>query len=186
MTQENQSQEKEIPSNQSSTEEKQEVVPLAKFLEQKNSNKELKEKLAAFEEKEKQIQEAKLLEEKNFQELLAQRDNEINGYKSQLEEERKTYKVNSVKDKFARVLDKNEAINSDDVMRLVDINSVVEAEDQDSLISKLVDDLKQNKAYLFKSKVIDHNENNKINNNNKQTNPAIKRDPVLSILSGNK
>lgn len=183
MTQENQ--ENQNPSN-SSIEEKQEVVPLAKFLEQKNSNKELKEKLAAFEENEKKIQEAKLLEEKNFQELLVKKDKELSDYKSQLEEERKNFKLSSVKDKFARVLDKNEAINSDDIMRLVDISSVVETEDQDGIISKLVDELKTNKPYLFKAKDLSHNENNKINNNNKPTNPAIKQDPILATLLGKK
>jgi len=188
MTQDNvhqEHQEKQVV--ESSTTEKQDIrqdqsIPLAKFLEVKDTVKELKNKLSSYEEKEKKLQESKLLEEKNYQELLAKRENELNSYKSQLEEERKNYKVATVKEKFARVLDKNNAINSDDVLKLVDVNSLMESEDQESAINQIVEEFKTSKSYLFKPAVLNHNENNKITNNtNKQANPNAKRDSALNI-----
>lgn len=182
MTQDN-STTQEHQSNTADEAKSPEVVPLAKFLELKNSTKELKDKLASFEDKEKKLHESKLLEEKNYQELLAKRDEEIKSYKSQLEEERRTFKVNSVKDKFARVLDKNNAVSSDDIIRLVDVSAIVEAEDQDKVINAMVEDLKAKKAYLFKAaNPANHNENNRIvTDSNKQHNSNAKKDPVLSI-----
>lgn len=181
MTQDNSTQEHQ--NNAATTEDKnQEVVPLAKFLEVKGTLKEMKDKLASFEEKERTLQESKLLEEKNYQELLAKRDEELKSFKSQLEQERLNFKITSVKDKFARILDKNNAINSDDVLRLVDIESVLKAEDQDKIISKLVEELKESKAYLFKSTVQNHSENKKPTfQNDKQLNPNAKKDSALSI-----
>jgi len=186
MTQDNTIQEHQNNAVTTTEDKNQEVVPLAKFLEVKGTLKEMKDKLASFEEKERKLQESKLLEEKNYQELLAKRDAELNSFKSQLEQERANYKVTSVKDKFARILDKNNVIDSNDVLRLVDVNQLVDAEDQDKLINKLVEDLKANKSYLFKQTVQNHNENNRISgNSNKQSNPNAKQDPVLGIWLAN-
>lgn len=187
MTQDKENQENQESSNEPVVDKSpqgsdQESVPLAKFLEVKGTLKEMKDKLNSFEEKEKELQESKLLEEKNYQELLAKRDDELKNFKSQLEQERLSFKVNSVKDKFARVLDKNDAVNSDDILRLVDIQPILEAENQDDLIKKTVEDLKENKSYLFKMTVPNHSENKKITNNpNKQLNPNAKKDSALSI-----
>ena len=179
MTQDNTAQEHQ---NNTTDDKNHEVVPLSKFLEVKGTLKEMKDKLASFEEKEKKLQESKLLEEKNYQELLAKRDAELKSFQSQLEQERTNFKINSVKDKFARILDKNNAIDSNDVLRLVDVNQLIDAEDQEKKINKLVDELKANKSYLFKQVAQNHFENNKIvTNSNKQSNPNAKKDSALSI-----
>lgn len=172
----------------SSNEEKQAVqeqtIPLAKFLELKDTLKEFKTKLSSYEEKEKQLQESKLLEEKNYQELLTKRDEELKTFKSQLEQERKAFKLNTTKEKFVRFLDKNNAVDSNDVLRLVDIEKFVDLEHQDDEIAKQVEDLKKSKAYLFKSSttVISHNENNRPNGNtDTQKRPNAKKDKVLDV-----
>lgn len=172
----------------SSNEDKQAVqeqtIPLAKFLELKDTLKEFKTKLSSYEEKEKQLQESKLLEEKNYQELLTKRDEELKTFKSQLEQERKAFKLNTTKEKFARFLDKNNAVDSNDVLRLVDIEKFVDLEHQDDAIAKQVEDLKKSKAYLFKSStsVVNHNENNRANGNtDTQRKPNTKKDKVLDI-----
>lgn len=181
MTQDNSTQEHQNNAANPTEDKNHEVVPLAKFLEVKGSLKEMKDKLASFEEKERKLQESKLLEEKNYQELLAKRDEEVKSFKSQLEQERLNFKVTSVKDKFARILDKNNAINSDDVLRLVDMQSILDAEDQDKIMNKVVEDLKKDKSYLFKSTVQNHDENKKPTFQNNKLNPNTKKDSALSI-----
>ena len=161
-------------------------VPLNKFLDQKKINKELKEKLAAFEQKEKEVKEAKLLEEKQYQELIQNKAKEAEDLQNQLNLERKNNKLEKIKFQFSGELNKLNVIDSDDALKLVKYDDLLESDDVSDLIKSRALDLSKNKTYLFKSNTSsrDKFENNVPNNSTPKNENASrgKMDPVLASL----
>lgn len=173
------------PEDKGSGQEQNKTVPLDTFLDQKKINKELKEKLAAFEDKERKDSEAKLLEEKKFQEVIQNTKSEAEKYKSELEQTKKEAKIEKIKDKFSRFLEKNNAINADDALKFVQYDDLLDSEDLDGSIKKRVEDLAKNKAYLFsKSKSPSNDENGKPNSGGSdEKKPGNKVSPTIAALT---
>jgi len=152
-------------------------VPLASFLEQKKLTKEMKEKLAGYEAKELKEAEAKLLEEKGYQELIQSKSDKIAALEAESEKTTKNFKLKDVQNKFARALDKNNAINSDDVLKLVDVSDLLDSDGAEAEINKRVESLVKDKSYLFGTKPNTRNseENNTPHAGDRQINKSFKK-----------
>lgn len=125
-------------------------VPLNTFLEQKKANKELKEKLATYQKAEEALAQKKLLEEEKFEELIQLKSREAEDYKKQLDNERTNNKLEKIKNRFSNELLKQNVIDADDALRLVEYNDLLGSDSFDSEIKSRVADLTKNKSYLFK------------------------------------
>jgi len=141
-----------LPTVPEKIEKPAETVPLNSFLEQKKASKDLKERLAVYEDRDKKEAENKLIEEKKFQDVIQAKEKEVLEYKTKFESTERNYKIKDLQNKFARGLDKNNAINSDDILKLVDITDLIDSETADVQIASRVEDLVKNKSYLFSAK----------------------------------
>lgn len=161
-------------------------VPLNTFLDQKKINKELKEKLAGYEAKEKEAEEKKLLEEKNYNELIQKKSSETEALKKELDLERRNNKLEKIKNKFSNELLKVNVIDTEDALKLVKHDDLLESDNFDDEIKVRVSELAKNKPYLFKA-----NGSNRSNTENGQPNGntppkngvTSKVDPVISSLA---
>ena len=172
--------------DQASKDQDSKKVPLHTFLEQKNVNKELKEELATLKSEEKVRKDAKLLEDKSYEELIQNKSKEFDDLKSQLDSERKNNKLEKIKNKFSRELNKLNVIDADDALRLVDYNDLLDSENFSGEITSRAADLAKNKTYLFKASSSNRSETEN-NATNSATPPArqtrdAKKDPVMAGL----
>lgn len=156
-------------------------VPLSEFLEVKKTAKELKEKLAQFEGKEKSEAEAKLLEEKKYQELIDQLKAENESVKTERENERKNFKLEKLQNKFQRELEKVGAVDSDDALKFVSYDDLLDAEKVDDEVKKRVEGLVKAKSYLFSAKQRSVTENRSPNSIPAPKN-TVKADPAADIF----
>lgn len=136
-------------------------VPLSEFLDQKKVNKDLKSKLAEFEAKEAKAAEKKALEEKDFQTVIESRNQRIQELEKAFEESKKSNKLEKITNTLSRELDKRGVIDADDALKLLDISKFTdEGQDTKELLIQSVEDLAQNKSYLFKAKTVRSNSEN--------------------------
>lgn len=165
------------------------TVPLNTFLDKKKELKDAKTKLAEYEARDKKLEENKLLEEKKYQELIQNKDKELQEFKSQLDLEIKNSKLEKLKNKISNELTKINAIDSDDALKFVNYDDLLDSEDYSNIIMERVQDLVKNKSYLFdsKSKERSNTENGQPSGNNpKGINPGQiqgKIDPTLASLT---
>ena len=128
-------------------------VPLSEFLEQKKLNKEIKAQLAEFQERDAKIIEAKQIEEKNFQEVLNSRELRIKELEKAHEESVRSNKLEKITNILSRELDKNNAIDSNDALKFINVNDYLEdGQSTPELLKQGVEDLVKNKSYLFNAK----------------------------------
>lgn len=139
---------KEVDDNKTDTRS----VPLSEFLDQKKANKDLKSKLAEFEAKEAEAAEKKALEEKDFQKVIESRNERIKELEKAFEESKRSNKLEKITNTLSRELDKKGVIDSDDALKLLDIDKFMEeGQDTNELLKQSVEELAQNKSYLFKA-----------------------------------
>lgn len=175
--------------NQNSEENttKEQNVPLNTFLEEKKKLKELKQRLVEYEAKDKKIAEAKLIEEKNFQELILNKEKDLLEANTLLENERKSNKLEKIKNRFSNELTKLNVIDADDALRLVKYDDLLESESFDEEIKDRAANLVTNKAYLFNaSKTTRSSTENGQPSGINQTKPGVlgKVDPIIAGLVG--
>lgn len=193
MTQENENNQVNINSNDTSIEDTKKednkdlkTVPLSEFLEQKKLTKDLKLRLQEFEDKENKIKEQKMLEEKNFQELLETKNLKIKELEDSYNQLVTSNKKERITNTLIRELDKNNAVNSDDVLKLLDVNQFMEeGKNNNEFLKHAVDDLVKNKPYLFNTKnpSRSNTENGQPNsNNNKPNGSYVKHDKATEAL----
>ena len=165
------------------------TVPLNTFLDKKKELKDVKTKLAEYQARDKKLEEDKLLEEKKYQELIQNKDKELEEFKSQLDLEKRNSKLEKLKNKISNELNKNNAIDSDDALKFIIFDDLLDSEDSSNDIKNRVKDLVQNKSYLFstKSKERSNTENGQPSGNDpKGGNPGQVRgkiDPTLASLA---
>lgn len=165
-------------------------VPLDKFLDQKKLNKQLKDQLLSFETRDKEAANAKLLEDKKYQELIQNKDKELSDYKDKLNQEITNNKLTSIKNNLSRQLDKVNAIDSNDALKFIDYNDLLESDDVEGEIKNRVAVLAESKSYLFKtgSTTRSATENGQPAGTNSTTNNVagkvpVNRDPILASLT---
>ncbi len=166
---------------------KDENVPLKTFLEKKQELKEAKDKLAAFEARDKKAADDKLLEEKKYQDLIASREKDLADAKAQLETERKNNKIEKIKNRFSNELSKANAIDSEDALKFINYDDLLDSENFDNELKSRVENLVKTKSYLFKTAGTGRsNSENKTpsgNNDNKGSANNTKIDPTIASLA---
>lgn len=171
-------------------EEKKELtIPKSRFDEVNSKFKESQKELEAFREKEKKESEAKLLEEKKYDELLKAKELEIETHKKDKESLRKNMLLEKVNNKIINIANKEGAIDSEDILRFIDTQDLLELESNklEETIKERVSKIKNNKAHLFTTLQRDNKENGvpySVNTNNtKSSKPKTKEDAILEALT---
>jgi len=129
-------------------------IPRDKFNKINNRMKAAETELEEFRAVKKEEEEAKLKKDGEFQELLSLKDKELVETKSSLEAELKNNKLEKFKNKSLNLLNKEGVIDGEDGLKFLSFDSLLDAENVDGVddtIKKMVNDLKQNKSYLFGS-----------------------------------
>ena len=169
-----------------------ETVPLKTFLDKKQELKDYKAKVAAFEAKEVEYETLrakkvgdKLLEDEKYQELIQLKDKEVLELSGKLDSEIKNNKLEKIRNKFSSELTKLNAVDSEDALKFIAYDDLLDSEDFSSELKNRVETLAKNKSYLFKAGAkIDTKENGvPAPGNNSQPKGNSKMDPLLMSLA---
>ena len=159
--------------------QKEAVVPLKTFLEEKAKLKALKEENEGYKSRDKKIEEDKLLEDKKYQDLITSKDKDLQDTKLLLEKERRENKLEKIKTKFSNELSKANAIDAEDALKFISYEDLLDSDNIESELKSRVENLVSKKAYLFKTVPGKNNENGKPvaptsnNTNNSKIDPMI-------------